>query len=83
MPVSRLDGSPLTDYDVLLKNAVIQVRSNNGKGLASQIARTMTSTELPVIGYSPRLGPFAARSIEQVGGLATNSLDELVAVVAP
>ena len=47
----------MTDADVLLKNAVIQVKSGGGKGMTSQLSRTEQATGLPTLGYGPDLKP--------------------------
>ena len=82
--VYGLDGKQLTDYDIVLKNAIIQVKKNSrGKGVTRQVITSMESSGLPVIGYSPGLGRHARRSIEKAGGLAVGSLDDLIELVKP
>ena len=70
------------EVDILLKNAIIEVKAGNGKGLTKQVLDRI-NLGLPVIGHSPNLGPHAANSINAAGGIASNSLQELIQVVAP
>jgi hypothetical protein len=52
-PVYRADGTPLTDYDIELDTAVIQVKQGSGKGATRQAENTASSTEKEVIVYLP------------------------------
>ena len=70
------------EVDILLRNAIIEVKGGNGKGLTKQILDRL-SLGLPVIGHAPNLGPHAAKSINAAGGIASKSLQELIEVVAP
>ncbi len=84
VPVHRADGSDLTDFDIELPNAVIQIKSGRGTGAGSQVTRTIEGAGgRPVIVYGPSLGPHVVREIERRGGLVATSLDELVGLVAP
>lgn len=83
VPMYDAQGKLVTDGDIVLKNAVIQVKSGSGKGLANQIARTETATDLPVIGYAPDAGKFVIQDVLTMGGLVTQDLQMLVDVVAP
>jgi hypothetical protein len=71
-----------SEVDILLKNAIIEVKGGNGKGLTKQILDRL-NLGLPVIGHAPNLGPHAAKSINEAGGIASKSLQELIEVVAP
>ncbi|EGO63118.1 hypothetical protein, partial [Acetonema longum] len=51
--VYRPDGTPLTDYDIELDNAIIQVKGGGGKGSTSQAINTASSTNKEVIVYLP------------------------------
>jgi hypothetical protein len=62
---------------------VIQVKSGSGAGLTSQLARTQAVTNLPVIGYGPRLGGTLVQNIGRAGGLVTRDQQLLIGVVAP
>ncbi len=82
-PMYDAQGNLVTDGDIVLKNAVIQVKSGAAKGLANQIARTETVTDLPVIGYAPDAGKFVIQDVLTMGGLVTQDLQMLIDVVAP
>ncbi len=64
VPVRNAAGQLVTDADILLQNAVIQVKSGGGKGLTSQLIRTEQATGLPTIGYGPTLKPSLRLVIE-------------------
>lgn len=51
--VYRADGTPLTDYDIELDNAIIQVKQGGGKGATRQAINTASSTNKEVIVYLP------------------------------
>lgn len=51
--VYRDDGTPLTDYDIELDNAIIQVKQGGGKGATRQAMNTASSTNKEVIVYLP------------------------------
>jgi hypothetical protein len=51
--VYRADGTPLTDYDIELNNAIIQVKQGGGKGATKQAINTASSTSKEVIVYLP------------------------------
>lgn len=51
--VYRADGTPLTDYDIELDNAIIQVKQGGGKGATKQAINTASSTSKEVIIYLP------------------------------
>jgi hypothetical protein len=83
VPLSKVTGELATDADILLHNAVIQVKSGGGKGLTSQMARTQPATKLPVIGYGPDLGGTLVQNINKSGGLVTRDSQFLIQLVAP
>ncbi|OPX41833.1 hypothetical protein CLHUN_42990 [Ruminiclostridium hungatei] len=58
--VYRADGTPLTDYDIELNNAIIQVKQGGGKGATKQAINTASSTSKEVIVYLPDQNPGAA-----------------------
>ena len=78
MPVRDAAGNMVTDADILLKNAVIQVKSGGGKGMTSQIQRTEQATGLPTIGYGPDLKQSILKN-----STSTNDLQLLIDVVKP
>ena len=83
VPMTDAAGHLVTDADILLRNAVIQVKAGSGAGLTRQLARTQTATSLPVIGYGPRLGGTLVQNIGKAGGLVTRDQQFLIDVVAP
>jgi len=83
VPVKRADGSDLTDFDIELKNAVIQVKAGPGKGAGGQVTRTQEGTNKPVIVYGPKLRPSIVKEVNSRGGIGVTSLDDLMAVIAP
>jgi RHS repeat-associated protein len=76
-------GGKITDVDILLKNSAIQVKSNGGKGLTTQLFETEKAVNLPTIGYGPDLGKHVVKGIEKAGGLVTRDADLLIQIVAP
>jgi RHS repeat-associated protein len=58
--IYRADGTPLTDYDIELDNAIIQVKQGGGKGSTRQAINTATSTSKEVIVYLPDQSPSSA-----------------------
>jgi RHS repeat-associated protein len=81
--LKRPDGSDLTDFDIELQNAVIEVKAGSGKGTGAQVSRIMEATDKPVIVYGPDLGGSVIQEVEKRGGLATRSRSDLTAVIAP
>ena len=77
------DGNPLTDFDLVLRNAVLQIKSGGGKGLVGQILMSEGLTDLPVIGYGPDLKGSVMRNALGKGCLVTKDLKTLLDVVAP
>jgi hypothetical protein len=82
--VYRLDGSILTDFDIVLDNVVIQVKSGTGKTLTSQLIESATGTTKTVIGYTPNLNPSSAlvKGCKAAGFEVFTSLDELLQFIA-
>ncbi|MBI1929610.1 hypothetical protein HYR99_35855 [Candidatus Poribacteria bacterium] len=70
---------------------MIEVKAGRGKGLGRQVTDRLSGpanpTEKPVIGYSPRLGPHAARDINMRGGIAAGGvacdLETLLEILRP
>ncbi|MBF0100186.1 MAG: VCBS repeat-containing protein [Desulfobacterales bacterium] len=84
VPLKDAAGNVVTDADILLNNAVIQVKSGGGKGLTSQvITKTPKGTDLPVIGYGPDLKGSVVKGIEKAGGLVTRDETLLLEVIKP
>jgi len=66
------------EMDLVTSKAIIEVKSNNGQGLAEQIAKRVNNPLLNpedkvVIGYAPRISRFAAGAIERAGGIAAGA----------
>lgn len=78
VPVRDTAGNMVTDADILLKNAVIQVKSGGGKGMTSQLQRTEQATGLPTLGYGPDLKQSILKN-----SASTNDLQTLIDVVKP
>ncbi len=83
VPIRDVAGRLITDADILLRNAIIQVKSGAGKGLTRQILNTEAATRVPVIGYGPHLGVNVVRSIQAAGALVTRDVQLLIKLVAP
>ncbi|MBI2571595.1 MAG: hypothetical protein HYV63_31685, partial [Candidatus Schekmanbacteria bacterium] len=83
VPITDATGMLVTDADILLRNAAIQVKSGSGAGLTRQVLVTESATGLPTIGYGPRLGGSVLRGIQQSGGLVTRDEKLLIEVVRP
>jgi RHS repeat-associated protein len=83
VPILDAKGVLITDADILLRNAAIQVKSGSGKGLTTQVFRTEAATGLPTIGYGPNLGGSVVRGIQKRGGLVTRDAQLLIDVVRP
>jgi len=73
----------VTDIDIELKNANIQVKSGPGKKLAKQLRRTEEATGTPTIGYGPDLGKHVVKDIGESGGLVTTDKETLMEVIKP
>jgi RHS repeat-associated protein len=84
VPIRGVTGAKITDMDILLRNASIQVKSGTGaQGIAAQMAKSEAATGLPSIGYAPNIMPNAVRAISKTGALITRDKALLLEVVAP
>jgi len=83
VPVYDNAGRLITDADILLNNAIIQVKSGGGKGLLRQIVNTETATGIPTIGYGPNLKGSVVNGINQAGELVTTDLQLLLELIKP
>ena len=73
-----------TDADILLQNAVIQVKSGgSAQGLLLQLQKSEAATGLPSIGFGPNLPANSLRTLSQQGGLVTADRNLLLQVVKP
>ena len=80
------DGKDITDFDIVTRNAVIQVKTGTGKGSAGDHERYESATDLPVISFiwpSKKLRGSVVQSQERAGHMVTTDLEELLAVIAP
>jgi hypothetical protein len=77
-------GRQITEVDILLRNAAIQVKSGGGTGATRQVMATIGVTELPTIAYGPDLGIHVMRSINGLpSGMATRDRNLLIELVRP
>lgn len=67
VPVYDADGNKVTDADILLDAAIVQVKSGGGKKLAGQVVRTHRVTAMRVIAYGPDLKGSVVRGIRDKG----------------
>ncbi|MFJ9936681.1 polymorphic toxin-type HINT domain-containing protein [Streptomyces virginiae] len=77
------DGSTLTDFDIVTRNAVVQVKSGSGKGALKQALNTQSLTDYPVIVYLPQGRGSVIKSLEQAGIMVTRDKNLLLDVLAP
>ncbi|MFD3514197.1 polymorphic toxin-type HINT domain-containing protein [Streptomyces sp. NPDC058657] len=77
------DGSTLTDFDIVTRNAVVQVKSGSGKGALKQALNTQGLTDYPVIVYLPQGRGSVIKSLEQAGIMVTRDKNLLLDVLAP
>ncbi|UFP94209.1 polymorphic toxin-type HINT domain-containing protein [Gloeobacter morelensis] len=75
------------EIDIETVNAIIEVKEG-GKKLTKQVIKRITDTKInplgkPVFAYSPKLGKFAIRDINELGGLATRNLQDILDLLAP
>ncbi|MEU2560082.1 putative T7SS-secreted protein [Streptomyces longispororuber] len=77
------DGKPLTDFDIVTDNAVIQVKDGSGKGALKQALTTQALTDYPVIVYLPKGRGSVIKSLEEAGFMVTRDKETLMQVVAP
>lgn len=77
------DGKTLTDFDIVTRNAVVQVKTGNGKGALKQALKTQSLTDYPVIVYLPEGRGSVIKSLEQAGIMVTRDKNTLLDVLAP
>ncbi|MFI1508670.1 polymorphic toxin-type HINT domain-containing protein [Streptomyces sp. NPDC020597] len=77
------DGQVLTDFDIVTRNAVVQVKTGSGKGALKQALRTQSLTDYPVIVYLPQGRGSVIKSLEQAGIMVTRDKNVLLDVLAP
>ncbi|MER5429660.1 hypothetical protein [Streptomyces sp. NPDC002588] len=77
------DGQVLTDFDIVTRNAVVQVKTGSGKGVLKQALRTQSLTDYPVIVYLPQGRGSVIKSLEQAGIMVTRDKNVLLDILAP
>ncbi|MET9659252.1 polymorphic toxin-type HINT domain-containing protein [Streptomyces sp. NPDC006510] len=77
------DGKPLTDFDIVTRNAVVQVKSGSGKKALKQALATQRLTGHPVIVYLPQARGSVIKSLEKAGIMVTRDKNLLLDVLAP
>jgi hypothetical protein len=83
VPLYNDVGKLVTDADILLQNAIIQVKTGGGKSLANQLFRTQQVTDLPVLGYGPTLKGSVVTQVQREGGYVTTNVSTLLEVIKP
>ncbi|MFI9455914.1 polymorphic toxin-type HINT domain-containing protein [Amycolatopsis sp. NPDC052450] len=77
------DGKTLTDFDIVTRNAVVQVKTGGGKGALSQAEVTQGLTDLPVVVYLPQGRGSVVKSLEKAGFMVTRDKNVLMDVLRP
>ncbi|MBI1924543.1 hypothetical protein HYR99_09860 [Candidatus Poribacteria bacterium] len=76
-------GNVVAEFDIVTKNAVIEVKSGSGQGLSGQLTKEQQHTDKPVIGYGPDLKPSVVKQAEKDGHLVTTERNILLEVIQP
>ena len=76
-------GRVVTDIDIELQNANIQVKSGGGRGLTRQVIATQAVSEKPIVVFGTDLGRHVQRSVARQGALATTNENLLLEVIKP
>jgi len=76
-------GKIVTEIDIELQNANIQVKSGGGKGLTRQVIQTQVISDKPTIAFGPNLGVHVQRSVARQGALVTTDEYLLLEVIKP
>jgi len=76
-------GRIVTEIDIELQNANIQVKSGGGKGLTRQVISTQAVSAKPTIAFGPNLGIHVQTSVEKQGALVTTDENLLLEVIKP
>ncbi|EWC59269.1 hypothetical protein UO65_5426 [Actinokineospora spheciospongiae] len=77
------DGKTLTDFDIVTGNAVVQVKSGNGKKALKQALATQEFTDYPVIAYVPDARGSVVKGLEKSGIMVTRDKEKLLQVLRP
>ena len=73
--------SGFREVDIVLDNALVQVKGGNARGLVGQITGTADSTGQVVIGYAPDIPSAAWASAARQGIAIARTHEELVMIV--
>ena len=76
--VYRADGTILTDYDIVLDNMIIQVKSGGGKGLTKQLIASAQSSGKTAVGYVPDIKPSVYKEATRNGYNVFTDLESLI-----
>ena len=76
-------GKSVTDLDIVLGNAVLQIKSGGGTGATTQWRTTAGLSELPVIVFGPDLKGSVMKGIQSEGGLVTRDRELLLKLIKP
>jgi len=74
----QITGRVLTDFDIELDNAIIQVKVGGGKGMVSQLEESAKLTNKTVIGYGPDLKGSIIKGGNKSGFNVFRSEEELI-----
>jgi len=74
----RADGTILTDYDIVLDNMIIQVKSGGAKGLTKQLIASSQSSGKIAIGYAPDIKPSVFKEATRNGYNVFTDLESLL-----
>ncbi|MEO3809569.1 RHS repeat-associated core domain-containing protein [Sphaerisporangium sp. B11E5] len=81
--IMKPEGGVFTDFDIVTGNAVIQVKTGSGRRALGQAVQTQALTDLPVIVHLPDASKYVVRELEKAGFLVTQTMEDLLAVIAP
>ena len=78
--IYRVNEKPITDYDIELDNAIIQVKSGTGKKATPQAIKTVSTTSKEVIVYLPeqKMSAHVVKGLEKEGFKVFNDLDKML-----
>jgi len=77
-------GKLVTDADIMLQNAVVQVKSGtSAQGLLRQLQASESATGLPSVGYAPNLPLNSIKTLSSQGGLVTGDKALLLQILKP
>jgi hypothetical protein len=84
VPLYDAAGNLATDADIVLQNAVIQVKSGSkAQGILAQLTKSEALTGKTAVGFGPKFSNTLVRNLNGMGGLVTNIQSDLLAAIAP